>query len=372
MINICYIISGIAKSFSLEWNIEYLDYSKYTLHVVLMNSENTEFEDFLRKKNISVYRIPYSSKSDLPGSIFKIKKYLKKERIEVVHCHLFEATIAGLIAARLAGVKKRIYTRHNSTINLDYYPNAVKYDKLANYLATDIIAISKVVKDVLINREGVAEKKISVIYHGFDFDAMDKLAESHKQEIGEKYDFVNGKYPVVGVVSRFMHYKGLQYIIPAFQSILNDYPNARLVLCNAGGPYSKQVEELLRDIPNDNYTLIDFERNIFSLYKFFNVFIHAPVYAESEAFGLSCIEAWAMGVPAIYTGSGIVKEVGKDGHNCILVDFKSQEMIENGLLRIIKDADLQKKLAYNGINTARSGMFNITEMIKELDKVYER
>ena len=49
MINICYIISGISKSFSLEWNIEYLDHSKYKLHVILMNSENDQLPT---KKNI--------------------------------------------------------------------------------------------------------------------------------------------------------------------------------------------------------------------------------------------------------------------------------------------------------------------------------
>ena len=95
MINICYIISDIAKSYALEWNIEYLDYSKFRLHVILMNNGDTEFEEFLRKKNIPVYRLPRNSKVDIVKDIFKINKYLRKEKIQIVHCHLFEASYCG-------------------------------------------------------------------------------------------------------------------------------------------------------------------------------------------------------------------------------------------------------------------------------------
>ena len=278
--------------------------------------------------------------------------------------------IAGLIAARLAGIKKRVYTRHNSTINLDYYPNAVKYDKLVNYLATDIIAISKVVKDVLMKREGVKEDKIKIVYHGFDFEEMDGLAAEHRSEIENKYAFSNGRYPVVGVVSRFIHYKGIQHIIPAFDLLLKNHPDAHLVLCNAAGPYSNEINSLLKRLPADKYTLVEFEKNIFSLYKTFDVFVHVPVYAESEAFGQSCIEAWALGVPAIYTNAGIIKEVGRDNYNCIMVDFENEDVIFKGLPKITHDKEFQKKLIANGRDTARNGEFNISKMIEGLTRIY--
>ena len=226
-----------------------------------------------------------------------MRKLLKKNKIEIVHCHLFEACIFGLIGAKLAGKKKRIHTRHNSTINHDYYPHAVKYDKLINYLSTDIVAISQVVKDVLMKKEHVPEKKITIIYHGFDLEEMDKIARSAEASLVTKYNLAEDKKPVIGVISRFIHYKGIQYIIPAFKKLLEKYPNAQLVFANTSGPFSKEIKDILISLPSKNYILIPFEENIFGLYQLFDIFVHVPINAESEAFGLVYIEAWAMETP---------------------------------------------------------------------------
>ena len=77
----------------------------------------------------------------------------------MVHTHLFEASLLGLSAAKFTRVKRRIYTRHHSTYHHEYYPKAIKYDRLINFLATEIVAISNNVKEVLRRKEGVAENK---------------------------------------------------------------------------------------------------------------------------------------------------------------------------------------------------------------------
>jgi glycosyltransferase involved in cell wall biosynthesis len=345
------------------------DHSKYRLHFILMNKSDSEMETFLKNANIVCYRVPYNSKPQLAFSVFKIRKILKRHKIDIVHCHLFEACLAGLVAAKLTGIKKRIHTRHNSTINHDYYPHGVKYDKLINYLSTDIIAISKVVKDVLIYKENAPEKKIHIIYHGFDFDAMFKNAEETKGAMKLKYNLNDSRHPVIGVISRFIHYKGIQHIIPAFKMLLQNYPNAHLVLVNAAGPFSKEINEMITVLSPENYTLIPFEENIFGLYPLFDEFIHVPIHAESEAFGLVYVEAWALGIPGIYTHSGIVKELGVNEENCIFVDFMHDEMLYECMLRLIREPQLKEKLIKNGKELALS-KFTVKEMSKKLNALY--
>jgi glycosyltransferase involved in cell wall biosynthesis len=371
MINVCYIISDLHKSFSFEWIVKNWDYSKYRLFFILMNESDSEMEAFLRREDIECYRLPYNSKIDLVLSVFKIRKFLKKNKIEIVHCHLFEACLAGLVSAKLAGVKRRIHTRHNSTINHDYYPHAVKYDKLINYLSTDIVAISQVVKSVLIQKEGVPECKIKVIYHGFDFEDMYKIADKNSASIRLKYKLTDIHHPVIGVISRFIHYKGIQHIIPAFKMLLEKYPHAHLVLGNASGPFSKEIKNMLSGLAEENYTLIPFEENIFGLYPLFDIFVHAPVHPESEAFGLVYVEAWAMGVPGVFTPSGIIKELGVNEENCLLLDFKNEEMLCENICRILEDFSLKEKLIENGKGLALS-KFTIKEMSIHLNELYSK
>ena len=44
-------------------------------------------------------------------------------------------------------------------------------------MSTQIIAISNNVQEVLIKKEGVLKKKISIIHHGFDLDKFKKIDE---------------------------------------------------------------------------------------------------------------------------------------------------------------------------------------------------
>ena len=193
-VKICYIISDINKALAFEWIAEFLDKEKFELHFILLNPEGSILESFLRERKILFERITYKGKKSLPGAIFKIYKYLNSHKIQVVHCHLFEANIAGLIAAKIAKVKKRIYTRHYSTYHHDYFPKAVNYDKFINWLATDIVAISENVRNVLIQKENVNKNKIHLIHHGFDLERFSKPEIQKIENLKTKY-FTAGKFP---------------------------------------------------------------------------------------------------------------------------------------------------------------------------------
>ncbi len=158
---IAIIISQIDKSVSHEWVAEELRNRNYEVHYILLSGYSSAMEAYLHNRHFSFLRISYTSKFDLPKAILYIYRYIKKYKINLVHAHLFEGGLAGMCAATMAGVSKRIYTRHHSSFHHEYFPKSVKYDRVVNWLSTDIIAPSLLVKDILINKEKVAEKKNS-------------------------------------------------------------------------------------------------------------------------------------------------------------------------------------------------------------------
>src|SRR5690606_20647117 len=158
-------------------------------------------------------------------------------------------------------------TRHHSTFHYEFFPKAVKWDLYVNSLATDVVAISKNVENVLINKDHVPPEKISLIHHGFD---IIKFSETNKQEVDAlklKYKLNDTDFPVIGVISRFIKWKGIEFIIPAFKKILVDYPNAKLILANATGPDKAYVSSILKkELKPNQYIEIPFEPNLFALY----------------------------------------------------------------------------------------------------------
>lgn len=368
---IAYIISFVNKSLSFEWTVSLLNKNKYQLTFILLNNRDSSFEDFLKTKGVNVFRINYNGKKDIPLALVQIIRILKKQKIDIVHAHLFDACLIGLISAKIAGIKKRIHTRHNATIHHNYHPKSVKYDRLINYLSTDIVAISKNVQEILVEMENVDKKKISLIHHGFNLKEFELISDERIKTLEDKFLPSLSTTPIIGVISRYIHWKGIQYIIPAFKRIISEYPNAHLILANANGPYKTEIRELLKEIPKNNFTEIEFEDDIFALYKLFDIFIHTPIDEKSEAFGQVYIETMASGVPSIVTASGIAPEFIVHRENALLVPFKDTDSIQSAIHELLDNDLLKQDIIKKGRNSV-SKMFNLNLMIQKLENLYDR
>jgi len=365
---VTYIISDIDKAIAFEWIAQEINKSLFELSFILYNNKSSHLEQFLIKNNIPVCRIKYQSKKDLPKAVFQTISFLRKNNIQIVHTHLFEASFIGLISAKLAGVKKRIYTRHYATLNFQYFPQAVKWDKLINKLATHIVAISENVKNVLIHKEGADENKISLIYHGFKLEQFLETDNIKVELLNSKYNSGNKK-PVIGVIARFIELKGVQYIIPAFKEVLKKYPNALLLLFGTQGDYELQINKLLKEIPESSFVKVEFETEITSLYKIFDIYIHVPINESIEAFGQTYVECMASGTPIIATKSGIGKEILVHKQNSFVVPFKNTNSITEAIFILLEDKEMRDKIVSNSYSTVVEN-FSIKTMIQKLENLY--
>ena len=300
----------------------------------------------------------------------QIYKKLKSLRTEAVHCHLLYGSLLGLAAAWLAGIKKRIYTRHHADFHHRYFPSGVKWDTLCNRLSTQIVAPSNAVKEVLIQMEGVAPAKIILIPHGFDLNYFRHPSERLINALPIKYS-VPGHYPVIGVISRFTELKGIQYIIPAFVKLLKHHPNALIMFFNARGDYEAQINELLSLVPNRNYRIIPFENELAAVYQLFDIFIQASTDTRIEAFGQTYVEALASGVPSVFTLSGIAPDFIEHEKNALVVPFKDSDAIYLSVRRLLEDQNLKEKLIADGWNSVKE-RFALQHMIKQLEELYEK
>ena len=367
-IQVTYIISNINKALTFEWIADLINRDKITLSFVLLNQQETELELFLKKKGFVVERIYYKNKYNIPLAIIKTIRFLLKQKTTVIHTHLFDANIIGLIAAKLCSIKKRIYTRHHSSYHHQYFPNAVKYDMLCNKLATHIIAITSIVKTILIEKEHVSENKIYLIHHGFKLKLFENILLSDIEQLKLKYNIFNNS-PVIGVISRYTEWKGIQYIVPAFRILLIEYPQAKLVLANAIGDYSNEIKKILSTIPKQNIIEIEFENNIFALYKMFDVFVHTPINEHSEAFGQIYVEALAAGIPSVFTLSGIANDFIEDKVNALVVNYKDSNSLYSAIKEILISKTLSEKIIKKGKEDVQN-LFQIESMIMHLEYLY--
>jgi len=364
---IVYIVSNVEKSLAFEWVATRLA-REYELSFLLLHSSPSSLESFLNKLGITCKRFSFRTKWNIPFVFFKILLYLLQRRPDVVHVHLFEAQRIALPAAWLARVPKRIYTRHTSTFHHEYQPSGIKYDRLSNALATRIVSISAATDYVLTVLEHVAVSKIVHIHHGFDWAAFNEVSADRIDRIRKKWSIPSGR-PVVGMVSRFIEWKGVQFAIEGFVSFLEKFPDACLVLANAAGPYELVIAGRLESIRPGTVVLIPFEDDVVALYRVFDLFVHTPVNRHAEAFGQAYVEAMASGVPSVITLSGVAAEFAVDGRNAMVVPYESSEEIGEALTMLWQREELRQVIAKNAREAVVSS-FGIDQMIDALKRLY--
>ncbi len=365
---IIYIISDIDRAIAFEWITENLDKSKFELSFVLINSSASYFKTYLTENKIPFHLLEATKKTAYPSALFKLIRIFLQEKPDIIHAHLFTASLLGLTAARICGIKKRIHTRHHASQHHMYHPNAIKYDRWINYLSTKIIAITENVKNILIKQEAVPLSKITIVHHGFDLSFFSNVPLSRISEIKKKYNPSN-QFPIIGVVSRYTWWKGIQHIVPAFLRLLTNFPEAKLVLANTNGNDALRIKNLLQQIPPSNILEIEFEYDNAALYYLFDVFVHVPINEHAEAFGQTYVEALSAKIPSIFTLSGIAHDFIKDKKNALVVGYENENEIYEGMKLILENLELRSSLILNGSNDVDK-LFSLKGMMNKLEEIY--
>ena len=366
---IVYIVSDIDKALAFEWIALALDQDKYALSFILLNSSPSALEDFLQDHQIPVHRIHCAAKKKWPWAWIQLIMLLRKLKPDIVHCHLFAASIMGLSAARILSIPTRIYTRHHSDFHFRYFPKGVQWDKWCNQCATKIIAPSSAVVKVLTQMEHVPQAKVVLLPHGFDLAYFAQADEQQKARLTQKYN-PQQRHPVIGVIARFTELKGIQYIVPAFQQLLLVYPNALLLLFNARGDYEQTLKAQLKQLPEGSYACIPFEQELSAVYALFDVFVQASTDETIEAFGQTYVEALAAGVPSVFTLAGIAADFIIDRENALVVPFENVPSIYAAMKAILEDESLRVKMITNGKADVQK-LFAFSTMIHALEEIYQ-
>lgn len=363
---VIFLVSEVNRSHHLEWLILQLK-SHCHFQVILIGDQNTDFGRFLESQNIHTYlvRLKPNNKLKVAFSIFKI---LRREKPHIIHTHFWLATLLGIPISYVLGISNRITTRHHGNLHHLYFKKGVWIDRLINALSTHIISPSENIKKLLVKKEYTNANKIYVINHGIDLNYYSDSTLERKELLHTRHGIPH-TYPIVGIISRWVNWKGIQYTILAFEKLLKEYPTAHLVLANANGDFKNVIDECLDKLPRSSYTIINYENDIASLYAIFDIFVHVPIDLYSESFGLIYIEALAMGKPCIFTLSGVAPDFILDRENALVVDYKNEKQIASCLKEIISNKELSSALSTNGRRSVLP--YSAEAMGEKLRQVYD-
>ena len=84
------------------------------IFVTLFKSGHDTPEWISKIKSAKYYCLNATKRLDFPHAVWKLSRILKHDNVEILQTHLYEASLVGLLAAKITRVPLRILTRHHT------------------------------------------------------------------------------------------------------------------------------------------------------------------------------------------------------------------------------------------------------------------
>ncbi len=206
-----------------------------------------------------------------------------------------------------------------------------------------IIAVSRLVRDQLLEYYPIPPEKITVIPNGIDTAIYSATAQGSGQDDLRKAMGIDRERYVLLFVGNEFERKGVQTIVEALSS-LRDLPIMALL---AGGDDSRPYQILADRLGvGSRVRFVGRVQRVEHLFSVADLFVFPTWY---EPFGMVIAEAMAAGLPVItYRHAGAVEDM-VDGRDALMLDDpRSPRELAVGIRKVVEDRDLASKLSRHG------------------------
>lgn len=350
-------IFGTAESF-FDGQFKYLTDQGYEIVVVSSDAPNT---DAFCKRN-GVRFVPLNiPRSVSPMAIVKAVKsicsLIRKERADAVFGHTPVGALCAMIAARLCGVKNRVYYRHGliyTTMKGLKHTIFKAEEKFVASLATSVINVSHSLSKLAVADGLNKAEKQYVIGHGTcgGIDAQNifnpSLVDADKHLFIKKKLGLNDADIVFGFCGRICNDKGIPELVDAFELFQKLHSNIKAKLLFIGRFDTRDgiSEEKKQQIESNSDIVISGHIDKVEIpyyYSMLDVFVFP---SHREGFGMCVVEASAMEKPILDSRA----------HGCVdaIVEHETGEYIDHSAdgickgMELMLDEELRGKLGKSG------------------------
>ena len=311
--------------------------------------------DFDAAETVKAANVPffpvYISRTISPNdlvSFWKLYRFIRSEKFDVVHTHTAKAGFVGRMAASLAGVPTILHTAHGLTV----HPGLSKFKKklylfLERFAAKrtkKFICVTKLVEDSLVE-QGITEREKCVIIPNFAGPSYDpeKVDPARKEDLKKRLDLPPGAF-LLTCAARLVDDKGL----PETISVLHDLPKNVFLAIAGDGPNREKFTKLASILQVEDRVRFLGWVDTFdmpALLSLSDVFISAT---KREGFGVGIIEAQAMGLPVITSKIRPITDL-LSPDSALFIDPQTKESTREGILQAASQliSDEQKRRAFS-------------------------
>jgi glycosyltransferase involved in cell wall biosynthesis len=278
------------------------------------------------------------------GAALRLARLLRARRVDVLHSHLFYASLFASPVGRLCRVPLIVETPH---VREHWRRGRLKghfvVDRLAGRCVDRYIAVSEANARYLVGEKGLPARKVTVIHNGCDLGRFDP-ARRPPPGLRERLGFGPAD-PVLLVLGRLEPQKGQRVLLEALPAVRERFPRCRLV-CAGEGALRGELEALAQSLGLDEAVrFVGFQADVGEWLALADLTVLPSFY---EGLPLAAIESLAAGRAVVATAVDGTPEVVVDGRTGLTVPPGDAAALARALCRLLTDAEERLRLGRAG------------------------
>ena len=364
----------------LYTNLKHFDPDRIRSTVITVYPHATHWLEPITALGVPVVPLNCNNARQIPKGISRIRNWLRTNKPDLIHSHLWAANIIGRIAGRLTHTPV-ISSIHNPDHEAEAWADGAEVslvkrrivrqlDRWTAHTGSDrLIAVSEYVKRSANRQLGIPLDSIDRVYNPIDVDLFKAPPATSRADLLRACGLPADSRILLNV-ARLSPQKGMLYALRALPLILARYPSAHLVSIGATTDQA-WLAQLEREAAAlgvmDNFHVLGRRDDVIDFLRACDLFIFPSLY---EGLGIALIEAMAAGRACVASSAGPIPEVINNGEDGILVPPADPEAIAAAVCKLLGDESLRRRLETAASKSAFS-RFQPQESANTLTKIYE-
>jgi len=300
-----------------------LDPSKFRSHVIVMHDQVGGFRENLHS-DIRFFSIDYRARYSL-AALYRLYRYLVKNRIDILHCHMYHATVKGAVVGRAAGVPVILSSEHGKNTWKRWWHHAMeKY--IVNRILAKRVAVSEDIRRIRICEDGVKPENIMVLPNFVNTDVPTKSVSATPR--------------IIGALGRLVDAKDYPVLINAVGRLISEGRDVQLYIAGEGDE-RQELEKLVSDKKLDGAIKLLGMQNGGEFMSSIDIF---AMSSKREGVPVSLLEAMARELPVAATAVGGIPEIVTDRVDGLLCEpGKSSDLADN-IAALLDNEDMRRSM----------------------------
>jgi glycosyltransferase involved in cell wall biosynthesis len=340
-----------------------LDRRRFDVSLFLLTEPRrpvTDYIAYFRGMGICVDHAAIRSDLD-PSCLLALYRRLRQEPVDLVHTHLIHADLYGLLASRLAGIRRVVSTRHNDDA-FRRRADVRAVTRLAGLGWSRVIALSRYLADFIRHVEGVDPGLIRTVPYGMEPPEPTSDGYRVREELG-----LSCEVPLVVSVGRLVKQKGHSHLLRAWPAIARAMPHARLLVVGEGPWRARLAAEAKALGVSDHVVFAGWRFDVPAILAAADLYVQPSLW---EGFGLAILEAMAAGTCVVASRVSTIPEVVLDDQTGSLVPPGDCAGLAEAILRLLADPKRRYQMGEAGRRRVMEA-FSAERMARATEAVYE-